>query len=368
MKRRRLVPVFLSIAALATAGVAALPASACPPPLPGLTGSVPKSGETYPANAAVFLFGAQVSLDDVAVTVDGQPASLVPAEEVASLGLSSKAVLVDPQPAKGQSVLIEGTFCAPEYQCPVASVTFTAGAPDVSSPAPPSSVVFNVHDYPDFKSSGGDCQSDSDLAFWVHLFGVPASAGESPVIYSVEAFRDAGLSDLAFAQRVFFQSEEVTVQARKTTAFLNGAEAPEALCFRVTALDASGNEAAGAVVTCEPCHYKQETGQPVDFLPPAEPEWTAQDIYPGGQCDAGGNGAGGGSHAEGAGGGSHAEGAGGGEIGDDDGGAATIGGCGCQTGGDVTGGSALLASAAAALLAIAGRARRRGAGAGSRGR
>lgn len=83
------------MAALATAGVAALPASACPPALPGLTGSVPKSGETYPANAAVFLFGAQVSLDDVAVTVDGEPASLVPAEKVASLGLSSKAVLVD---------------------------------------------------------------------------------------------------------------------------------------------------------------------------------------------------------------------------------------------------------------------------------
>ena len=36
-------------------------ADACSPPPPGLTGSTPKSGDTYPANAALFFEGFSTS-------------------------------------------------------------------------------------------------------------------------------------------------------------------------------------------------------------------------------------------------------------------------------------------------------------------
>ena len=59
-------------------------ADACSPPLPGVTGSIPKDGETYPANAAIYFQGYNIGLGSVTVTVDGQPASFTPAQDAAT--------------------------------------------------------------------------------------------------------------------------------------------------------------------------------------------------------------------------------------------------------------------------------------------
>src|ERR1044072_9374600 len=142
----------------AIACVAGLEASAdaCSPPLPGLTGSIPANGETYPANAALYFLGYDIALGGVTVTVDGQPATLVPAPDAAVNGVEGVTARITSAPAKGQMVKIEGDFCAASGGCGASTITFTAGDSDVTPPSPPASIGFDLYDYPDFKSGGGD--------------------------------------------------------------------------------------------------------------------------------------------------------------------------------------------------------------------
>lgn len=271
------------------------PSEACSPPQSGLSSSIPASGSTYPANAAVFLMGYNMALDDVVVTVDGAAASLVPADAIGPLGLGSFAVLVTPAPQPGQAVEIKGTFCLPIDQCPAASISFVASEPDTSAPAALSDLSFNVHDYPDFKSSGGDCQSDSDLAFWIHGSVEPPAMSESPVLVTFEAFRDQELKNLAFSRSTFATSADITIGHRATLDFLAGASAPDALCFRASTIDAAGNKGATSAAVCKPCNYRQDSSPSMSNWPPDEPMWTQADAYPGGPCFMGSGAGGGGS-------------------------------------------------------------------------
>src|SRR5687767_8031944 len=77
---------------------------ACSPPAPGLYGTIPATGETYPGNAAIFFMGYQVTFDGVTATIDGMPASLVPAPAIDALGLTDRVALLSPAPAPGQKV------------------------------------------------------------------------------------------------------------------------------------------------------------------------------------------------------------------------------------------------------------------------
>jgi MYXO-CTERM domain-containing protein len=139
-----------------------------------------------------------------------------------------------------------------------------------------------------------------------------------------------------------------SLSSRHTINVLNGAAAPEALCFRASVRDVAGNPAGETVHACAPCNYRKDPAGMGDFSPPPEPAWTAADIYPGGSC-ADGNGAGGGGGA----GGSNGSGGSGGS-GDETGGG--DGGCGCRLAGSE---SSDMGYAALALLSIAALARRR---------
>ena len=333
-----LVAVLLAVAS-------ARPAQACSPPLPGVYDSTPKSGATYPANAAIFFSGYDVSLDDVTVTVDGKPATLAPA--TIPSGGASLVVVVQPMPEPGQVVAIQGTFCQPGFQCPVYSLSFTAAPPDTTAPGAPKVVGFNVHDYVDFKSSGGDCQSDSDLAYWVEVETPPLEAGGSPVLQRIEAYRDPGLTDFVFGRaRIVAGGEKQVVAFHVLASELAGKSPADAFCFRATIVDAAGNAGPdSAEVICKPCYVRVDDGPSTGFGAPPEPTWSADDVHPGGACDPGGEGGSGGSGGEGGEGGSG-------------GGPQVIGGCGCRVGGGETGAD-MMGGVLAMMGVVAGMVRRR---------
>ncbi|WP_170319219.1 hypothetical protein [Polyangium spumosum] len=297
-------------AAVVLSAAAPRPARACPPPLPGLYNHIPENGATYPANAALFFSGHYISLDAVTVTVDGAPAAFVPVADEALAGLAGFVVRIDPTPAAGQVVEVAGDFCLAGEMCEPEAISFTTSAPDTTGPLGVKSVLYNVHDYPDFKASVGDCQSDSDLAYHVHVEGEPAGPGEAPVVFRVEAFRDAAMQDLAFARSVFASSP---IQFRKLALELGGADPAAAFTFRVKTLDAAGNAGDSSVVS-SPCHVRVDPPGTSSWAPD-EPMWTAADAYPGGACD--GSGGGGGSGGGSGGGGSDGGSGGGGGSGDD---------------------------------------------------
>ncbi|WP_437630023.1 hypothetical protein [Sorangium sp. So ce854] len=150
-----------------------------------------------------------------------------------------------------------------------------------------------------------------------------------------------------------------TVVLSRTADVLDGAAAPEALCFRATVMDTAGNAAGEPVHACKPCYYRKdpETAQPGLGGPP-EPAWTEEDVYPGGACDSGmgpgsGTGTGGGDASTGAG-GSGGDGAGG----SDGGGETEESGCSFRAAGG-SGGAGKAGIAALALLACAALAGRR---------
>lgn len=330
-------------------------AHACSPPLPGLYGSVPADGGTYPANAALFFNGYDVTLDDTTVTVAGQAAVLTTAGTPSGLGLSARIV---PEPKAGDEVVIEGTFCPPGTGCENKKITFTATAPDTTPPGGADAASFDVYDYDDYKSSGGDCSSDSDLAEWVQMKGPTPDPAGSPVIFTLGAYRDEGLTDLVFTRTGFLGATgQATVELRLMVSQLGGKSAPEALCFHVTTVDAAGNVAPSLtevpIVICKPCNYRVSDAPTTGFGPPPEPVWNSGDAYAGGPCNPNGTTGAGGNFPDGG----LTTGSGGTGGGGED---QVIGGCSCQVGDDVNGAGASLAGIAllAGAMVRLGRKRR----------
>ncbi|WP_437669398.1 hypothetical protein [Sorangium sp. So ce131] len=331
-------------------------ADACGASSSGLQGTLPESGATYPANAAIFFEGYDISLEGVSVTVDGEPARLVAVPDV--LAGYTLAGRIEPTPGKGQGIVIEGDFCAPEPSCGVTRIELTAGDPDTTAPPAPAALSFDVYQHA--AHAPNNCESPSSISWWITAAGEAAGAGESPVIYKVEGFRDDTFTELAFSWNQLVEASPVEMNLRATRDVLGGTDAPEALCFRIQATDAAGNAASGAVHACKPCNYRTdpEGAGPIEASPPDEPEWTSADRYPGGTCapgegaGAGGDGGGGGEGDSGDGEGEGDGGAGddGGSLDDD----TIVRGCSCRAAGsDGAAGGGALGGAALALLAWA---------------
>ncbi|MFO0758146.1 MAG: MYXO-CTERM sorting domain-containing protein [Byssovorax sp.] len=360
LRRSSLVPALVTLAALAAA-TTAQPAEACEPPLPGLTGTIPASGNIYPSNAPVFFQGYDLSLANVTVSVSDiqQPYKLIPTSLPGSLGLSA---MVDPLPPSGHTVTIEGNFCSDPAQCQPMALSYMVGNPDLTAPGGAMPVSFNVYDYVDYKSSGGDCTSDSDLAYWVELKSVVPDPNGSPEIYTLEVYHDEGLQDQVETFSGFIPPEgHAVVQIRAFASQLGGKSPPEAFCFHVKTADAAGNPAPenteSPLVICKPCYARTSTDPNMGFGPPPEPMWTSEDIYAGGPCDSGQSSGVGGNYPDG--GLSHGTGGStstsGATTGGDD--AQVIGGCGCRVAGEETQIPALLGGLG--LLAMRGLRRRR---------
>lgn len=342
-----LIRSFLAVPLTALALVAAAPrAHACSPPPPGVSSTLPVDGGKYPGNAAVMLRGAHgISPTEATVTVDGQPATLKDVSKTWFSELGYLGVTVEPTPTEGQSVVITGTFCDPGTACNLVTLHYQATAPDTVAPLPIELLSYDIYDYPDFKSSGGDCQVNSDFAWWLKLKGtVPAALNESPLIYAVERFDDASLAGgpVITSSGYVAVSWSSSATIRSTVDSLEGRALAEAFCFRIKTFDTAGNAPSVSQVLCKPCNYRTDNEPNGDF-PPAEPTWTAADVYPGGPCTtpttatSSGSGAGGGS-------------GGGDEV---------IDGCGCRVAGEGDATSGLFGALALALGAAVRIVRRR---------
>ena len=309
----------------------------------------------------LFFSGYDISVDKVSVTVDffEIPFKLVPVGAPSELGFSAK---VEPEPPVGHSVTLEGDFCIQPNQCETKSITYMVGEPDVTPPAETMPVSFDVYDYTDYESSGGDCTSDSDLAYWVELKApVPDPAG-SPVIYTLEAYRSDDLQKLVFTGRTFYRPQGTRASSSASRPrSSSGKSPPEAFCFRVKTTDAASNPAPetseSPIVICKPCFYRVSDAPNAGFGPPPQPMWDSSDIYPSGPCDPSISSGAGGNYPDAG----VPPGDGGGETSSSSGGQdQVIGGCGCRAAGEESGSTASLArlTLLAGLVMRVGRRRR----------
>lgn len=277
----------LSLATSALLLTAAPRAHACSPLPPGVLSTIPVDGGSYPGNAAVMLQGQGIDTTAATVTVDGQPATLKDVSKERFSEVGYLGVTVEPTPKAGQAVVITGSFCNPAAGCKDVSLHYQATAPDTVAPPPIELLSYSIYDYKDYKSSGGDCQSDSDFAWWLKLqVDVPAALDESPLIYAVERYDDASESNppVFAASGYVSASWNSTVTIRSTANNLQGKALPEAFCFRVKAYDTAGNKPSTSALLCKPCNYRVDN-TPSDNFAPAEPMWTAADVFGGGTCD-----------------------------------------------------------------------------------
>lgn len=278
----RSLPALALLGALGAPALVPSPASACAPLPPGLESSKPGgSGSSLPANAAILLFGFPLSLDAITVTVDDAPATLQEVE--LADGFADLAVRIDPQPMPGQWVVLDGNFC-PDSECEPSTLSFSVTEPDTAAPAPTvADAFFAVYDHVDFVSSGGDCQSDSDLTFYVHVPGVAPGTSDAATI--VSASWDPDGEGPAGFRRTRLASDDPTLLTISVTAAELGGADPAELCLTITTTDAAGNSAAPFEL-CNAC-YLREDSEVHDVGTPPEPTWTDAEAVPGSACAAG---------------------------------------------------------------------------------
>lgn len=312
--------LFLPVAALTVIALltAAPRAHACTPLPEGVFSTIPADGQKYPGNAAVILQGQGISLTDASVTVDGKPATLKDAHSTPGFSDSGFfGVFVEPAPAVGQSVVIAGTFCMPGSGCPPVTLHYQATAASDQFPEPVKISEIDVHDYPDFKSSGGDCQSDSDFALWLHLESpIPDQATAGVVLYEITGIPGFGGEPDFVARGIVTAEWNPRLAIRRLGPAPQGQPPPDWKSFSVMTFYSTGYGAPHTVSPTGICHYRTDM-VPTSGFPPAEPMWTAADIYPDGPCDAT------------MGTGSASAGAGGQTAGDQ-----VVGGCGCSVAGE----------------------------------
>lgn len=264
--------------ALVTTAYMPATATACGAPAPGLTSTVPAEGATHPANAALLFSGFDLSLDQVTVTVDGAPAQLVAAPFGSSW--ANFVMLVEPAPEVGQQVVVSGPVCPPDF-CDPLLLTYTAGEPDLTAPVPvPEAAFFAVYDHADFMTSGGDCQSDTDLTLYVHVTQDGAAPGAAPGV--VSASWSGGGGGGGFGDFTFASGTTASLSIPLTLAQLGGKDPASEVCVTVTARDLAGNEATPFEV-CPACFFREDD-TPIESSYVPEPVWTEADAVPGSAC------------------------------------------------------------------------------------
>ncbi|MDC0720265.1 MYXO-CTERM sorting domain-containing protein [Nannocystis bainbridge] len=259
-------------------------ADACGATLPELHESVPADGDTYPANAALLFWGDGITLDKVTVTVDGEPAALVDAPLAA--GLAPLAAKVEPEPQPGQTVVVAGEFCGEGENCP-ASISFIAGARDVTAPSPDvEKSFFAVFEHAQYTMTSGCDQFEIEQTLYVHLEQPAPTAGEALPLFVMEwdpggEFEGHGLHRTARGP-----SSTTVVPITLAVDRLGGADVRTDVCLEVVAIDAAGN-AAAPFELCPPCFVRtDEAPQPDGSGPPDEPVWSDADAVPGSACAA----------------------------------------------------------------------------------
>jgi MYXO-CTERM domain-containing protein len=266
------------------------PADACSPPQPGLFGTVPADGVTWPGNASILFEGYDIILDDVSVSVDGVPAELV-VDTSPTAQLASLAAHVSPMPEAGQTVVVSGSFCADPGSCAPTTISLIAGPPDLVAPSTEGQfeVSYDVHDHLQFLGGVGSCQGDVGLTYYIRVDSgmTEATTGGAPgdgavVYWHVTGIQPSNAAPL-FDRVIAADGSDLDLQI----ALPENVASPADICVEVALGDAAGNVLAQVASTCAACMFRDDDdgGDTEAFV--AEPAWNASDAYPGGSCTTG---------------------------------------------------------------------------------
>ncbi|MEM1033753.1 MAG: hypothetical protein AAF928_00445 [Myxococcota bacterium] len=242
--RRGATLIVLSVATVvASAGVVHRDASACGGGGPLIFEVQPDEAPSQPRNQQLWLRGRDLSAQGLSVTVDGQAAGFIEAEPSDGRWL---ALVVDPPPSEGASVVISGFACSElGFSCEV-SRQYTAGPADKAVPSAPTRAAFNAT-----KFGGGGCGPFGlTLRSRVELEG---DLDETPYVV-VEIFEDPTLTEPIYVQRAARRG------AGEVDEVFTGFEVPDVapLCVRYTGVDFAGNLSPASVAVCGPCETSND--------------------------------------------------------------------------------------------------------------
>lgn len=269
--------LLLSIAALTAIGaLAPSSAEACSP-----SGDVwlvgPDPANPIPANAAIRLHGGWLDAETIVATVDDAPATLVELPELFRFDYAweERGYLVDGL-LEGQHVVV--SWCYGD-SC-VDLIEYDAAAPQDEPPAPPASLLFDLHDYPDTYGFGPACQSSEQVRWWIKTETNPPTT-DLELFYVFEGVDAADGETVLFSRyfEVFDPTEQVVVPRFEP----DGIDVLEGMCVRGYALDSAGHT-SDALEVCLPCRYSTAEAVTDGEGLPVEPMWTQGDIYPDGPC------------------------------------------------------------------------------------
>lgn len=216
--------------------------------------------------------------EEIDVTIDGVPATLTPAPLSWWPDAMSdyQPMQLDPIPPGGNSIVLDyelnGLLCFGQELPPLG---FTVGPPDLEPPAPPANLTYDVHSY-NVMQYPGACEPTADTNFWLHLDPLPGS-------HQGEVLRVAIVEDDAILEGRHYELDPGPAPLTVRIGAYGLAD-PTQVCLRVSAMDSAGNE-TGYAELCDPCHVRIDPPGPPDYLDPApEPEWSREDLWPGGSC------------------------------------------------------------------------------------
>jgi len=239
-----------------------------------ISNSVPKNGETHPANYALIFKGDSIEPERLNVTVGEQSGQLVRAFDI-----SPQAWRLEPLPKPGDEVNIDGLPCRETaFDCRAFSLTYTAGEVRNETPKPPVSAYFSVHEYPEVLDGRGDCEDRSDFSVYANIEkaeGEDLSLMRVTVFDSREPIVEGPGGFVGLKTRVNFSIGRILLTRPESPS----EDDARHYCLRITTRTLAGQEAS-PVDFCTPCAYH------VDEEPwksSGEPNWD-EAISLGGAC------------------------------------------------------------------------------------
>ena len=163
-------------------------------------------------------------------------------------------------------------------------IEYDASEPVLDPPPAPSSLIFDLHDFPGIYGFGPACELQEELKWWIKTEVAPPES-DIEVFHLFEGFSVEEQPELRFRSHALANGDVIDWPVAGYQVQLGDAEPPEAICIRATAIDAAGNRSE-SLESCLPCRYsvaEPESSSWVSELP-SQPMWTEDDIFPGGSC------------------------------------------------------------------------------------
>lgn len=228
-------------------------------------------------NGVILIYGA-VSLSEITITVDGEPAeaALIPFEgrspEIHEVYRLALPIQVKPEPPVGAKVYLEVNKCGDDY-CPEAETEYEIVAPDLAAPDPLRGLTFDALMF-DLSWIGDSCGQEADhLTRLTIQPATPEVGGVEEVVVISRRVGDGAWESKAV--RSVEDGEEIVADVVGGAPFLDGE------CWKAEQFDLLGNRSAEAIIVCRPCRFVCTLGASGR----SRPDWSEVQPLPGGSCD-----------------------------------------------------------------------------------